>query len=93
MAYDNIIAEVIGGTLSGLRFLKQGWVMVLQVAVTGIALAHFVGADVARMLLQYTAVSISYGAALFLVSYLGTTVLNKILDIVKNFDLKKIKIG
>jgi hypothetical protein len=77
MAYDNLAAEIIGGLLSGLRYVKQGWIMVAQVSITGAALAHFVGADVARMILQYSGMAISYGATLFLTAYFGPDLLDK----------------
>jgi hypothetical protein len=90
MAYDNIAAEVIGGMLSGLRYVKQGWLMVFQVALTGATLAHFVGADIARLVLQYSGVAISYGAILFLVSYLGPTALDRANMFIKAFQVSKL---
>jgi hypothetical protein len=90
MAYDNIVAEVVGGMLSGLRYVKQGWVTVMQVAFSGMALAHFVGADVARLVLQYSGVAISYGAVLFLVSYLGPTALERATLFIRAFKVSKL---
>jgi len=90
MAYENVIAEVVGGALSGLRYVKQGWVMVFQVALSGTALAHFVGADVARLVLQYSGVAISYGAVLFLVSYLGPTALDRANLFIRAFKVSKV---
>jgi hypothetical protein len=90
MAYDNLAAEVIGGILSGLRFVKQGWLVVVQVAVTGAMLAHFVGADVARLVLQYSGIAISYGAALFLTAYFGPDVLEKGNMFIKAFRVSRL---
>ena len=90
MAYENILAEVVGGALSGLRFFKQGWVVVMQVALTGWGLAHFVGADVARITLQYSGIAVSYGATLFLVSYLGPTALDRTTNFIRAFQVSKI---
>lgn len=90
MAYENLIAEVLGGTLSGIRYIKSGWITVLQIAVTGMSLAHFVGADVARIVLYYTNISFSYGAVLFLVSYLGPTALERVNLFMKAFQVSKL---
>jgi hypothetical protein len=90
MAYDNLAAEIIGGLLSGLRYIRQGWIMVVQVAITGAALAHFVGADVARLVLQYSGVAISYGAVLFLTAYLGPTALDRAHLFIKAFQVSKL---
>lgn len=90
MAYDNIAAEAIGGLLAGLRYFKQGWIMMLQVALSGWALAHFVGADVARMILQYSGVAISYGAVLFLTAYFGPTLLNRGIMFLKAFQVSRL---
>lgn len=77
MAYENILAEAVGGLLSGSRYFKEGWVKVIQVAATGWGLAHFVGADIAKLVLHYTNVTLGYGAVLFLVAYFGPTALDK----------------
>lgn len=90
MPYDNLLAEVVGGLLSGLRYVKQGWIMVAQVAITGAALAHFVGADVARIILQYSGVAISYGATLFLTAYFGPDLLDKINVFIKGFRVSRL---
>ena len=90
MAYDNLAAEAIGGLLSGLRYVRQGWITVLQVSCSGWALAHFVGADVARLVLQYSGVAISYGAVLFLTAYLGPTALDRINVFIRAFQVSKI---
>lgn len=90
MAYDNLAAEAIGGLLSGLRFVKHGWVMVFQVSVTGACLAHFVGADVARLVLQYSGIAISYGATLFLTAYFGPDLLDKANMFIKAFRVSKL---
>lgn len=90
LAYDNIVAELVGGFLSGLRYVKQGWLMVAQVALSGAALAHFVGADIARLVLQYSGVAISYGAVLFLVSYLGPTALERAHSFIKAFQVSRL---
>lgn len=90
LAYDNLLAEAVGGLLSGLRYVKQGWIMVFQVAFSGAALAHFVGADIARLVLQYSGVAISYGAVLFLVSYLGPAALDRANLFIKAFQVSKL---
>jgi len=89
MAYENIIAELVGGALSGMRYFKQGWVMVCQAGFSGAALAHFVGADVARLVLQYSGVAISYGAVLFLTAYLGPTVLERANQFIRAFKVSR----
>lgn len=78
MDYEHFLAEMIGGFLSGLRYIKQGWVMFAQVMATGWGLAHFVGADVAKLALHYTNIALSYGTVLFLVAYFGPTALDRI---------------
>lgn len=90
MAYDNLAAEVVGGMLSGLRFVKQGWLTVAQVSITGVMLAHFVGADVARLVLQYSGIAISYGATLFLTAYFGPDVLEKGNMFIKAFRVSRL---
>lgn len=90
MAYDNLAAEIVGGLLSGLRYVKQGWIMVAQVAITGAALAHFVGADVARLVLQYSGVAISYGATLFLTAYFGPDLLDRAHTFIKAAKVSKL---
>lgn len=90
VAYDNLVAEAIGGLLSGLRYMKQGWLMVFQVALSGAALAHFVGADIARLVLQYSGVAISYGAILFLTAYLGPTALDRANTFIKAFQVSRL---
>lgn len=88
--YDNLIAEVVGGALSGARYIKQGWLTVIQVALSGTFLAHFVGADIARLVLQYSGVAISYGAVLFLTAYLGPTALERAQLFIKAFQVSKL---
>lgn len=90
MAYDNLLAEIMGGLLSGLRYIKQGWIMFAQVAITGAALAHFVGADVARLVLQYSGIAISYGATLFLTAYFGPDLLDKANTAIRAFRVSKL---
>ena len=90
LAYENVVAEAVGGALSGLRYVKQGWITVLQVSLSGFALAHFAGADVARLVLQYSGVAISYGATLFLVSYLGSTALERATTFIRAFRVSKL---
>lgn len=90
MAYENLIAEAVGGLLSGARYIKHGWLMFLQVSLSGAALAHFVGADVARLVLQYTSVAISYGAVLFLTAYFGADMLEKVTTFIKVFRVSKL---
>ena len=77
MAYENIIAEAVGGLLSGSRYFKEGWLRALQIAATGWGLAHFVGADIAGLVFQYTNATLSYGAILFLTAYFGPSALEK----------------
>lgn len=88
--YDNLIAEVVGGALSGARYIKQGWLTVIQVALSGTFLAHFVGADIASLVLQYSGVAISYGAVLFLTAYLGPTALERAQLFIKAFQVSKL---
>jgi hypothetical protein len=90
VAYDNIIAEAVGGFLSGLRYVKQGWIVFFQISFSGWGLAHFVGADIARMVLQYSGVALSYGAVLFLVAYLGPTALERATTFIKAFKVSKL---
>lgn len=90
VAYDNLAAEAIGGLLSGLRYFKQGWVIMIQVALSGATLAHFVGADIARLVLQYSGVAISYGAVLFLTAYLGPTALDRANLFIKAFQVSSL---
>lgn len=89
MAYENIVAEVVGALLSGSRYLKDGWITMTQVAMTGWALAHFVGADIAKLALYYTNVTLSYGAVLFLVAYLGPTALERARLFIKAFQVSR----
>jgi len=90
MAYENIIAEIVGGALSGLRYVKESYILAVQVALSGSALAHFVGADIARLVLQYSGVAISYGAVLFLTAYLGPTALDKANMFIKAFQVSRL---
>ena len=89
MAYENIIAEIVGGALSGLRYVKESYILAVQVALSGSALAHFVGADIARLVLQYSGVAISYGAVLFLTAYLGPTVLERANQFIRAFKVSR----
>jgi len=90
MAYENLAAEVVGGLLSGLRYVKQGWIMFAQIAVSGTALAHFVGADVARLTLEHSGIAISYGATLFLTAYFGPDLLDRGNKFIKAFRVTKL---
>lgn len=90
MAFENIIAEAVGGILSGSRYFNEGWLRVVQVAATGWGLAHFVGADIAKLVLHYTSVTLSYGAMLFLVAYFGPTALEKVHSLIKAFQVTQL---
>ena len=64
--------------------------MTAQVAATGWGLAHFVGADIAKLALHYTGVTFSYGGVLFLVAYFGPTALERVNLFIKAFRVSQV---
>lgn len=90
MSYDNILASAIGGLLSGLRYVKEGWIKVLVVAVTGASLGYYAALDLAKALTLWLGFSVSYGTVLFLLSYFGPDILTRATAAIQNMRLSQL---
>jgi uncharacterized membrane protein YfcA len=84
-----ILASIIGGLSSALRFYKQGLVQVMRIFVSSAALAYFGGADLAAFVHEYLNVSVSIGFSCFLLAYSGSTLLDRFILFIKAFRVSK----
>ena len=82
---DHVLAAVMGSLVSAMRHTKQGTMKVLKVALTGFCLAYFTALDVADIINSTFAISMSYGASFFLVSYFGAELLERLVFIIRSY--------
>lgn len=89
MVSDNLIAACLGGFSSAIKFRDQGLFHVLQIVISSTCLGFFAGPDIAKFFLEYTGVVISYVTACFILSYCGSTILDRLVLFIKAFQVSR----
>jgi hypothetical protein len=82
---EHLFAAFLGALISALRHSRAGLMRALKVALSGFTLAYFVAADVVGLSAQFLSVSISHGAAFFLVAYFGADLLEKTAYLIQSY--------
>lgn len=82
-----ILAAAIGAALSSLRWQKQGCMKMLRVFLTGFFLAVYTGEDFVNFVQQFMKFEVSTGGSLFMISFVGAEVLERLLLLIKTLDV------
>lgn len=82
---ENIFAAAAGSFVSALRHTRSSLFKAVKVGLTGFALAYFTALDLAQLAHEYISVSISSGAAFFLVAYFGAELLEKAVFFIQSY--------
>lgn len=82
-----IYAAFTGATISALRFVSKSKVKVVRVFLTGFFLAFFLGEDVVRGIQQYLNFEVSQGGVVFLVSFLGAEILERVILFIRSMSV------
>lgn len=89
MFSENLSAAAIGGLASALRYHKQGWMVFLQVFITGAAFSYYATPDMVNMLNVYLGIAVSAGAMYFLSGFFASEILGKIRSLIRAFQVSK----
>lgn len=89
MLSENLSAAAIGGLASALRYHKQGWIVFLQVFITGTAFSHYATPDMVNLTHVYLGVAVSAGAVYFLTGFFASEILGKIRSLIRAFQVSK----
>ena len=84
-----ILASIIGGLSSALRFYRQGLIQVTRIFLSSAALAYYGGEDLSLLINDYLGISISIGFSCFLLAYSGSTLLDRFILFIKAFQVSK----
>lgn len=89
MLSENLSAAAIGGLASALRYHKQGWVVFLQVFITGTFFSYYATQDIVNAIHVYLGIAVSVGVMYFLDGYFASEILGKIRSIIRAFQVSK----
>lgn len=78
MMHDNVFAAATGALASSLSYYKRGFVVMLQVFISGFFLSYFGSVNVIDWLKINWGVLTSYSICYFLVAYFGNLILDRI---------------
>lgn len=90
MLSENLSAAAIGGLASALRYHKQGWIVFLQVFVTGTFFSFYATPDTVNMLHVHFGIAVSFGVVYFLLAFFASEILGKIRAFIKAFQVSSI---
>lgn len=90
MVSENLSAAAIGGLASALRYTSQGWMVFLQVFITGTAFSYYATPDTVNMLHIYFGIAVSFGVVYFLLAFFASEILGKIRTFIKAFQVSRI---
>lgn len=82
-----LLAAFIGAALSSLRWQGKGAVKMLRVFLTGFFLALYTGVDFVNFIQQYMKFKVSMGGSLFVISFVGAEVLERLLLLIKTLNV------
>lgn len=86
---DNLLAALLGGLSSALRFERQGYLHMFRIFISSACLAFFAGSDLADFLKNHFDIVVSYGAVCFILAYCGSTILDRFILLIKAFQVSK----
>lgn len=86
---ESLLAALLGGLSSAMRFERQGYVHMLRIFISSTALAFFGGVDLSDSLRDHFDIAISYGAMCFILAYCGSTILDRAILLLKAFRVSK----
>lgn len=90
MVSENLSAAALGGLASALRYHKQGWIVFLQVFITGTMFSFYATPDAVELLHVYTGIAISLGTMYFLLAFFGSEILAKVRSFIRAFRVSSI---
>ena len=85
-----IYAAFTGAIISALRFATKSKIKMVRVFLTGFFLAVFIGEDVVHGVQHYFSFEVSQGGVVFLVSFLGAEILERVILFIRSMNVNMI---
>lgn len=80
-----VLASTVGGFCSALRYHRSGGMQMFRVFMSSTFFAFFAGRDLSIFAQDYMSITLSRGASCFLLAYVGSTLLDRLILLIRAY--------